>query len=108
MKVMQLIRAYMTHGHLSSDVDPLELAKTYAEQVGEKFNPGARQKSLLDPAFYGFTAEDLDREFYVDISNLGGILGKQKNWKLRDLIAALERAYCGKIGVEYMHIPDRD
>ena len=31
MKIMQLIRAFMTHGHISSDVDPLELEKTYAE-----------------------------------------------------------------------------
>lgn len=38
---------------------------------------------------------------------MGGILGTEKNWKLRDLIAALRNAYCGKVGVEYMHIPDR-
>jgi|TARA_B110001450_G_scaffold253439_1_gene276888 2-oxoglutarate dehydrogenase E1 component len=23
------------------------------------------------------------------------------------LVAALQKAYCGKVGVEYMHIPDR-
>ena len=56
MKVMQLIRAFMTHGHLDSDVDPLELEKTYAEAgVGRKFAPGSRMKELIDPAFYGFT-----------------------------------------------------
>jgi len=57
MKIMQLIRAFMTHGHLSSDVDPLELERIYAEAgVGPKYNPGARLKELIDPAFYGFTA----------------------------------------------------
>lgn len=56
MKVMQLIRAFMTHGHLDSDVDPLELEKTYAEAgVGKYYNPGSRMKDLIDPAFYGFT-----------------------------------------------------
>jgi 2-oxoglutarate dehydrogenase E1 component len=35
-------------------------------------------------------------------------LSKKRNWKLRDLIEAYKKAYCGKIGVEYMHIPDRD
>ena len=108
MKIMQLIRAFMTHGHISSDVDPLELEKIYAESgVGKKFAPGARLKELIDPAFYGFTSDDMDRDFYVDVDGMGGILGKQKNWKLRDLVAALQNAYCGKVGVEYMHIPDR-
>jgi 2-oxoglutarate dehydrogenase E1 component len=90
MKIMQLVRAFMTHGHISSDVDPLELEKTYAEAgVGRKFAPGSRLKELIDPAFYGFAAGDLDREFYVDVDGMGGILGKQKNWVLRDLIGAL-------------------
>jgi len=108
MKIMQLIRAFMTHGHISSDIDPLELEKTYAAAVGEKFAPGSRFKELIDPAFYGFTAADMERDFFVDVDGMGGILGKQKNWKLKDLIAALHNAYCGKVGVEYMHIPDRD
>jgi 2-oxoglutarate dehydrogenase E1 component len=109
MKIMQLVRAFMTHGHISSDVDPLELEKTYEEAgVGKKFAPGSRLKELIDPAFYGFGQADLDREFYVDVDGMGGILGKQKNWKLRDLIEALKTAYCGKVGVEFMHIPDRE
>lgn len=109
MKVMQLIRAYMTHGHLDADVDPLELEKAYAEAgVASKFQPGPRMKQLLDPAFYGFTAADLDREFHVDVQNMGGVLSQQKTWVLRDLVAALQNAYCGKVGVEYMHIPDKE
>ena len=56
MKVMQLIRAFMTHGHLDSDIDPLEMSKTYADAgVDKYYNPGSRMKSLIDPAFYGFT-----------------------------------------------------
>jgi 2-oxoglutarate dehydrogenase E1 component len=36
---------------------------------------------------------------------MSGIISRQKEWILGDLIEALETAYCGKIGVEYMHIP---
>ena len=28
----------------------------------------------------------------------------KKNWKLKDIIDGLKKAYSGKIGVEYMHI----
>lgn len=50
----------------------------------------------------------MDREFYVDAPELAGLLRKKKNWKLRELIDAYTNAYCGKIGVEYMHILDRE
>ena len=99
----------MSHGHLDADVDPLELEKTYADVgVGSKFAPGARLKELIDPAFYGFSEEDLERDFHVDVNQMGGILSRQKEWKLKDLVAALRKAYCGKVGVEYMHIPHKD
>lgn len=32
----------------------------------------------------------------------------KKNWKLRDLIDHLEKAYCGKIAVEYAHITNQE
>mmetsp|Transcript_19496 Transcript_19496/g.14177 ORF Transcript_19496/g.14177 Transcript_19496/m.14177 type:complete len:89 (+) Transcript_19496:479-745(+) len=63
---------------------------------------------LVDYKNYGFTEEDLDRTFYIDATELGGLLARKKNWTLRELISAYENAYCSKIGVEFMHIPDRD
>ena len=100
----------MSHGHLDADVDPLGLAQAYKNQegVGQKFAPGARLKELIDPTFYGFSEADLERDFYVDVNQMGGVLGRQKDWKLRDLVEALRNAYCGKIGVEFMHIPHKD
>ena len=50
----------------------------------------------------------MEREFFIDVPEMGGILRKKKNWKLKDLIESYKIAYCGKIGVEYMHISDRD
>jgi 2-oxoglutarate dehydrogenase E1 component len=60
----------------------------------------------LDPEFYGFTEKDMERTFYVDVPQLGGILAKKKSWKLREIVEALQNAYCKKIGIEYMHMHD--
>jgi len=62
----------------------------------------------LDHKTYGFTEADLDREVYVDVPELAGLLSRKKNWKLRELIDSLKNAYCGKIGVEFMHIMSRE
>lgn len=100
----------MTHGHLLADVDPLQLQEHYKDEANfiRRFKiPHDSLKALLDYKSYGFTENDLDREFYIDAPELAGILSRKKNWKLRDLIQAYKNSYCGKIGVEYMHIPDR-
>jgi 2-oxoglutarate dehydrogenase E1 component len=54
----------------------------------------------LDPAAYGFTIWDLDREF--DTGGIGGI----NRATLRDIIDILHDTYCGKLGIEYMHVQD--
>lgn len=108
---MLLIRAFMTHGHMIADVDPLQLYETYKHfpTFAHKFKiPDSQLTSLVDYKSYGFTEQDLDREFYVDAPELAGLLRKKKTWKLRELIEAYKNAYCGKIGVEYMHIVDRN
>ena len=107
---MLLIRAFMTHGHLLADTDPLQLHETYNHfpSFSSKFKvPDQSLRRLLDYRSYGFTEADLDREFYVDAPELAGLLRKKNIWKLRDLLSAYNQAYCGKIGVEYMHILDR-
>src|SRR4029079_18801578 len=54
----------------------------------------------LDPATYGLTIWDLDREFLT-----GGVGGFEK-MKLGDLLGVLRDAYCRTVGIEYMHIQD--
>ena len=56
----------------------------------------------LDPATYGLTIWDLDREFVT-----GGVGGVDKS-TLGDLLGVLRDAYCRSIGVEYMHIQNTD
>jgi 2-oxoglutarate dehydrogenase complex dehydrogenase (E1) component-like enzyme len=52
----------------------------------------------LDPATYTFTMWDLDSEFIT-----GGFSGL-KTATLRQILDILQKTYCNKIGVEFMHI----
>ena len=106
-----LLRAFMTHGHLVADIDPLNLKDVYKDSpsLAKKFRfPDEHLLKLLDPAAYGFTKEDLEREFYYKSPYEGAIVQQRSKWKLKDLIKAYEDAYCKKIGVEFMHIVDRE
>lgn len=97
----------MTHGHMLASLDPLQLFETYKEMgtLSKKFMaPEEKTKLLLDYRSYGFTEADLEREFYVDAPELAGLLSRKKHWKLKELIDSYKEAYCGKVGVEYMHI----
>jgi 2-oxoglutarate dehydrogenase E1 component len=101
--VINLVRAYQTVGHEKAKTDPLELYETY----GNIDQNGRRQRQnidRLDYRFHGFTDVDLDKEYYIDSSYQRGLLSMKKVWKLRDLIDSLEKAYCGSIGVDFMHM----
>jgi len=85
-RVLQLIHAYRVRGHLVSDLDPLDSRRTPHRD--------------LDPATYGLTLWDLDREFITN-----GLSGRDKA-TLREILEVLRETYCGTIGVEYMYIAD--
>ncbi len=85
MAVAKLIRVHRVRGHLIADLDPLH----WMEPI---------MPVELDPATYGLTIWDLDREFLTD-----GVGGREK-MRLGDLLGVLRDAYCRTIGVEYMHI----
>ena len=85
-RVLQLIHAYRVRGHLVADLDPLDSTR-------------APHKDL-DPATYGLTMWDLDREFITN-----GLSGKDRA-TLREILEVLRDTYCGTIGVEYMYIAD--
>lgn len=86
-RVLELIAAYRSRGHLMADTDPLQF-------VRDKF----RSHPDLDVTTHDLTLWDLDREF-----NVGGFHGKQK-MKLRDVLSVLRDAYCRHVGIEYTHI----
>lgn len=85
IRALMLIRAYRERGHTAANLDPLNL------------NPSQRG-SELDPASYGFTDADYDREIF-----LNGQLGLESA-TLRQILAILESTYCGNIGFEFGHI----
>jgi len=75
---MLLIRAYMTHGHMQADLDPLKLYETYSKDFpsyADKFKlPRTGLGHLLDYKQYGFSEADLEKEFFVDVPELAGLL----------------------------------
>ncbi|MFL6857765.1 MAG: 2-oxoglutarate dehydrogenase E1 component [Allosphingosinicella sp.] len=87
IRAMMLIRTYRVRGHLAADLDPLHL--THRELPAD-----------LTPAFHGFRPDELGRPIFLD-----GTLGFQ--WaSVDEILPVLQRNYCGKVGLEYMHIND--
>jgi 2-oxoglutarate dehydrogenase E1 component len=87
IRAIQLVRAYRVMGHLQADLDPLKITP----------RPPHPQ---LDPGFYGFRTEDLDRPIFLD-----GVMGLSTGTP-RQVADILKRTYCGRIGYEFMHIND--
>jgi len=77
---------YRDLGHLLACLDPLAACPT--------------DHPLLNPAAFGLTDDDMDREFYTRLfpgKNLAS---------LREILAVLKKTYCRSVGVEYMHLQD--
>ena len=88
-RVLQLINMYRVRGHLVADLDPLGAQNTYFAE--------------LDAATYKLTFWDYDREFIT-----GSLIPGIKTATLREILDILQKTYCEKIGVEYMHIQNSD
>ena len=87
IRAMMLIRTYRVRGHLAANLDPLGLTK---EDI----------PADLTPEYHGFSGANLDKQVY-----LGGTMGLE--WTtVRKLVDILRANYCGKVGLEYMHISD--
>ncbi len=87
--VIELINAYRVRGHLIADIDPLHAMPLL-------YHPE------LDIETYGLTIWDLDREFIT-----AGLAGTESA-TLREILDILQRAYCGKVGIEYRHIQSKE
>ncbi|WP_375452473.1 2-oxoglutarate dehydrogenase E1 component [uncultured Devosia sp.] len=87
IRAIMMIRAYRMRGHLHADLDPLKLK---ADEPAPE----------LDPKSYGFTEADFSRKIFID-----GYLGLEYA-TIPEMLAILERTYCGTLGIEFMHISD--
>jgi len=88
VRVLQLINAYRVKGHQKARLDPLGMSSI----------PEIKEMSLEGN---NLGEADLDTAF-----NTGSLFGVEEA-PLRDIIARLEKTYCGAVGSEYMHIEDR-
>ncbi|MBI2516735.1 MAG: 2-oxoglutarate dehydrogenase E1 component [Opitutae bacterium] len=87
-QVDSLIYHYRAIGHTQARLNPL--------------TPASARNPRLALAEYGLSDADLDTAFEVGHYLAGGPM------KLRDIVAALEKTYCGNVGVEYIHIQDTE
>src|SRR3954452_3491796 len=87
IRALNLIRAYRVRGHLEADLDPLGIERR-------------ADHAELDYRTYGFSPADLDREIFIN-----NLLGRERA-SLREIIGLLREIYCGRIGIEYMHIQE--
>jgi 2-oxoglutarate dehydrogenase E1 component len=85
-RVDRLIRAYRVRGHIQAKLDPLSDFVPYVPE--------------LDLEYYGFTEDDLHREFACETIAGPGRL------PLRDIVQRLREVYCQSIGAQFMHIDD--
>ncbi len=81
-RVFNLIRGYRKWGHLSANLDPLGVLE--------------KDRSQVELGLYGLTQSDLEKP-----APTCGFLNKRQA-KLGELVAALEKTYCGDIGLEYV------
>jgi 2-oxoglutarate dehydrogenase E1 component len=85
--VLRLINAYRYLGVRQAELDPLR-----------RFEPPPTPE--LEFEHYGLTDADLTREFET-----GSLCGVERT-TLADIMQRLRSAYCGHVGIEYMHITD--
>src|SRR5690348_15067280 len=87
VSVYRLILGYRNKGHLIAKTNPIR----------ERKDRGAN----LDLAFFGFTEEDLDKNFRA-----GSLIGLGTT-TLRKILAHLQSIYASHVGIEFKYISDQ-
>src|ERR1700753_1022847 len=83
----RLILGYRNKGHLLAKTNPIR--------------PRKDRGANLDLAFYGFTEEDLDKNFFA-----GNLIGLGTT-TLRAILTHLQKCYAGHVGIEFKYISDQ-
>ncbi|KWV93503.1 2-oxoglutarate dehydrogenase E1 component [Erythrobacter sp. YT30] len=88
-KAMTLVRLYRVRGHLAADIDPLDLSSKREIPAD------------LSLEFHGLAGMEAEEVYVSDVLGL--------EWTtIGKLHARLKEVYCGKVGLEYMHIADTE
>ncbi|XP_062541635.1 2-oxoglutarate dehydrogenase complex component E1-like isoform X8 [Armigeres subalbatus] len=99
LAVQAIIRSYQSRGHLVADLDPLGILNA---DVQRDLEHNLRANEKVTRSYMSFEEADMDRVFKLPSTTFIG--GKEKFLPLREILSRLERAYCNKIGVEFMFI----
>ena len=83
----RLILGYRNKGHLIAKTNPIR--------------PRKDRGANLDLAFYGFTEEDLDKNFFA-----GNLIGLGTT-TLRQILSHLQQCYAAHVGIEFKYISDQ-
>ncbi len=90
VEVVQLANSYRLSGHRKANIDPLGLLESATSPD-------------LDLRFHGLNSMDLDSVFQTGDLSFG-----YNEAPLKNIIADLEKTYCGNVGAEVMHINNFD
>eukprot|EP00127_Corallochytrium_limacisporum_P002926 Clim_evm15s143 gene=Clim_evmTU15s143 len=107
-----LINAYRSYGHLKASLDPLGIRDTGADAALPEAITGSDEtmeelNRLLDPATYGLTDRQARFKLHGQVlmeETAGGEVLKEAT--LADIIAHMEKTYCGTLSVQYGHLSD--
>ncbi|HXO74585.1 MAG TPA: thiamine pyrophosphate-dependent enzyme, partial [Puia sp.] len=83
----RLILGYRNKGHLLAKTNPIR--------------PRKDRGANLDLAFYGFTEEDMDKNFFA-----GNLIGLGTT-TLRQILTHLQKTYADHVGIEFKYISDQ-
>ena len=83
----RMILGYRNKGHLVADTNPIR--------------PRKDRGANLDLSFFGFTEEDLDKNFYA-----GNLIGLGAT-SLRNILDHLKKCYAGHVGIEFKYISNQ-
>jgi 2-oxoglutarate dehydrogenase E1 component len=83
----RLILGYRNKGHLLAKTNPIR--------------PRKDRGANLDLAFFGFTEEDMDKNFYA-----GNLIGLGTT-TLRKILTHLQQCYAGHVGIEFKYISEQ-
>ncbi|XP_065076855.1 2-oxoglutarate dehydrogenase complex component E1 isoform X3 [Ochlerotatus camptorhynchus] len=114
LAVQAIIRSYQIRGHNISKLDPLGISNADLDDriPTELLYSSYRFDSLIIKSlgddvcrtFMMMVQKEADMERVFKLPSTTFIGGKEKFLPLREILSRLERAYCNKIGVEFMFI----
>ncbi len=97
-RVTSMHWAYRDIGYLYADLNPLKYTTPELRYMMLTVEGAAEHLDLQE---FGLSEEDLEREVHA------GRYIKPERMPLRDLLAGLNRIYCGTLGSEFMHIQNK-